>query len=99
MIFTNHFQRQLSYFIQKLNHMDELQAFQEDLEVLVNTLKEAFEADNIRYTIEAETETLYVEIAGLEDFSEDEIVETAGEILEELYLDFEEIILLPYSDN
>lgn len=79
--------------------MDELQAFQEDLEVLVNTLKEAFEADKIRYSIEAETETLYVEISGLEDFSEDEIVETAGEILEELYLDFDEIILLPYSVN
>jgi hypothetical protein len=79
--------------------MDELQAFQEDLEVLVNTLKEAFEADKIRYSIEAETETLYVEISGLEDFSEDEIVETAGEILEELYLDFDEIILLPYAEN
>lgn len=79
--------------------MDELQAFQEDLAFLVNTLKEAFEADKVRYSIEAETETLYVELSGLEDFSEDEIVETAGEILEELYLDFDEIILLPYSDN
>lgn len=79
--------------------MDELQAFQEDLEFLVNTLKEAFEAPKIRYSIEAETETLYVEISGLEEFSEDEIVETAGEILEELYLDFDEIILLPYSEN
>lgn len=74
---------------------DEMDAFEEDIAFLVNTLKDIFEADEVRYQVEAETETLYIRIQGIEDFDEENIEEMAGEVLDELYLDFEQIILMP----
>jgi hypothetical protein len=40
---------------------------------------------------------LYIEIEGLQDYTDEEIEEIAGPILEELDLDFEEILLVPLS--
>jgi hypothetical protein len=74
---------------------DEMDAFEEDIAFLVNTLKDIFEADEVHYQVEAETETLYIRIQGINDFDEESIEEMAGEVLDELYLDFEQIILMP----
>lgn len=75
--------------------MEDLQEFQKDVDFLVDTLKQVFEAEQARYTINAETDSLFIEIEGLEDFTDAEIEEMAGEVLEELDLDFDEIALLP----
>lgn len=74
---------------------DELQAFIEDVEFLVKTLKESFEADEVQFFIDEQNEILYVKLEGLNDYTEEEIEEIASPVLDELDLDFEEIILLP----
>ncbi|MEX0610144.1 MAG: hypothetical protein WD016_09380 [Balneolaceae bacterium] len=73
----------------------ELQAFDEDVEFLIKTLQESFESTDVKSYIDEHNDILYVKLEGLNDYSEDEIEEIAGPILEELDMDFEEIILLP----
>jgi hypothetical protein len=71
-------------------------SFEEDLNVLVETLKESFESSDAEYHIDEVNETLYIKLEGLDDYSQAEIVEIAGPILEELDMDFEEIVFMPY---
>ena len=71
-------------------------SFEEDLNVLVETLKESFESSDAEYHIDEVNETLYIKLEGLDDYSQTEIVEIAGPILEELDMDFEEIVFMPY---
>jgi len=71
-------------------------AFEEDLNMLVQTLKDSFESSEVEYHIDEINETLYIKLEGLEDYAQAEIVEIAGPILEELDMDFEEIIFLPF---
>ena len=75
----------------------EYQAWQEDIEYLVKILKESFESADTSYSVDEYNDILYVELEGLDEYSEEEIVEIAGPILEELDLDFEDIFLLPLS--
>lgn len=74
---------------------DELQAFIEDVEFLIQTLKESFESDDAQFFIDEQNEILYVKLEGLNDYSEAEIEEIASPVLSELDLDFEQIIILP----
>ncbi|MAL17092.1 MAG: hypothetical protein CL670_06160 [Balneola sp.] len=74
---------------------DELQAFIEDVEFLIQTLKESFESDDAQFFIDEQNEILYVKLEGLNDYSESEIEEIAAPVLSELDLDFEQIIILP----
>lgn len=71
------------------------QSYEEDLTFLIETLKASFESTEAEYHVDEHNDTLYVKLEGLEDYSEQEIVEIAGPILEELDMDFEEIIFLP----
>ena len=80
----------------ELNESD-FNAFQEDIAYLVNALKESFESTEARYHEDEINDTLYIELEGLGDYSEDEIQEIAEPLLEELDLDFDEIVLLPLS--
>lgn len=73
----------------------ELDAWHEDVEYLVNILKESFESTDASYYVDDINELLYVELEGLDEYPEEEIIEIAGPILEELDMDFEDIILLP----
>ncbi|MEX2600951.1 MAG: hypothetical protein WD355_04845 [Balneolaceae bacterium] len=73
----------------------ELEAWQEDTAFLVKTLADIFESTDFRYYIDEINETLYVELEGLHDYSDDEIAELAEPVFEELDLDFENIVLLP----
>lgn len=75
----------------------EYQAWHEDIEYLVKVLKESFESTEASYYQDELNNILYVELEGLDEYSNDEIVEIAEPILEELDLDFEDIILLPLS--
>jgi hypothetical protein len=74
---------------------DDIDRFQEDVNALVTTLAEAFKATEFRHFIQEETETLYVSLKGLETFTEEQIQALAVPILDEIDLDFDEIILLP----
>lgn len=76
----------------------EFQAWEEDLEYLVRTLAELFESGRSRHSIDEVNDILYVELEGLEEYGEEEIVEIAEPLLSELDLDFEDIILLPYRE-
>lgn len=80
-----------------MNDADESQIneWQEEVEYLVGVLKESFESSDARYSVDELNDILYVELEGLNDYSEEEIVEIAEPILEEVELDFEDIILLP----
>ena len=71
------------------------QSYEEDLNILIRTLKDSFESTEAEYHVDEHNDTLYVKLEGLEDYSEAEIVEIAGPVLEELDMDFEEIIFLP----
>ena len=74
----------------------DLEAFEEDLRILIDALQESFEANQARYHIDEVHEALYIEIEGLDEYSEEEIQEIASPLLEELDLDFEEIYLVPF---
>lgn len=76
---------------------EEYQAWHEDIEYLVKILKESFESAEASYSVDEINDILYVELEGLDEYSEEEIIEIAGPILEELDLDFEDILLLPLS--
>lgn len=74
---------------------DEIKAFIEDVEFLIQTLKDSFESDDAQFFIDERNDILYVKLEGLNDYQEHEIEEIAAPVLSELDLDFEEIILLP----
>jgi hypothetical protein len=82
--------------------MDELseseyEAWLDDVKYLVHVLKESFESDDARYLLDEENDILYVELEGLQDYTEDEIIEIAEPIFDTLELDFEDIILIPLN--
>ncbi len=73
----------------------EFEEWQKDVNYLVNVLKESFESTDARYTIDDLNDILYVELEGLDEYSEDEIIEIAEPILDTIELDFEDVILIP----
>ncbi len=77
----------------------ELEAWQEDVEYLVKILKQSFESLDASYYIDEMNDLLYVELEGLAEYPDEEIIEIAGPILEELDMDFEDIILLPLKSD
>ncbi len=75
---------------------DAPEAFEEDIERLVEALKAAFGGGGAsRWYHDETTETLYIELECLENMPEEEIEMLAGPVLEDTDLDFEEILLLP----
>jgi hypothetical protein len=73
----------------------EYKEWEEDVKFLVKILRESFESSDASFYLDELNETLYIELEGLSDYSNEEISEIAGPVLEELDLDFEDIILLP----
>ena len=55
-------------------------------------------AEKSRWYLHDQTDTLYVEISGMDNWSEDDIDALMTPIMDDLELDFEEIILLPLTD-
>lgn len=82
--------------MEEFNEKD-IEAWQEDVEYLVYVLKESFESTDAAYSIDDMNNTLYVELEGLEEYPDEEIFEITEPILEEIDLDFEDIILVPYK--
>ncbi len=77
------------------NSESEFEEWQKDVEYLVKVLQESFESADARYSVDDQNDILYIELEGLDDYSEDEIVEIAEPLLEEIDLDFGDVILLP----
>ena len=80
--------------------MDELtdadyEAYEQDIELLVDTLRQCFNADKARYNVIGHQNALFIEIEGLDELAPEEISEVAGPVLDELDMDFDEISLLP----
>jgi len=72
-----------------------LEINENDIELLVDTLRQLFGAEKARYTM---NETmLIIEISGLATLSENEISEIAEPVFEELDPGFEEIMLLNWE--
>ncbi|MCC5925437.1 MAG: hypothetical protein JJU41_02655 [Bacteroidetes bacterium] len=76
---------------------DDLTNFENDIIDLAEQLKAAFNSNNMRWFLHEQTDTLYIELSGLEDMEDELIGQIAEPILDDLDLDFDEIILLPYS--
>ena len=77
---------------------DDLTLFDNEINELVERIKTAFKAEKSRWTLHDQTDTLYVEISGMEDWSEEDIDTLMTPIMDDLELDFEEIILLPLTE-
>jgi hypothetical protein len=73
----------------------EYQSFEEDVQFLVDTLAKCFESVDAEFYIDEHNETLYIKLEGLQEYSEAETEEIAGPVLEEIDMDFEQIVLLP----
>lgn len=71
------------------------EAYEQDIELLADTLRKCFNAEKARYNVAGHQNTLFIEIQGLDELSPEEISEVAEPVLDELDLDFDEIALLP----
>ncbi len=72
----------------------DLDDWKKDIEILVDVLKESFESAEARYYIDDMNEILYIELEGLNEYDASEIEEIAAPVLDELDLDFQDIVLL-----
>ncbi len=77
------------------NNESQIGAWHEDIDYLVTILKESFESSDARYSVDEQNDILYVELEGLQDYDEGEIIEIAEPLLDAIDLDFDDIILLP----
>lgn len=78
---------------------DDYEAYEQDLEILVDTLRKCFNAEKARYSVIGHQNALYIEIEGLENLSNDEIQEVAEPVFNELDMDFDEISLVPLKSR
>lgn len=76
----------------------DFQEWIKDVEYLVKILKESFNSTDARYNIDEMNDTLYVELEGLDQYTDEEIVEIAEPIFDIIDLNFEDIILLPLKN-
>ncbi|HEX6981754.1 MAG TPA: hypothetical protein VF181_03240 [Balneolaceae bacterium] len=74
---------------------NDYEAYEQDIELLVDTLRQCFGAEKARFNIVGHQNTLFIEIEGLDELSQQKIAEVAEPVLEELDMDFDEISLLP----
>jgi len=79
------------------NEEEAISSWKEEVEYLVNVLKESFESTDVNYSVDEHNNILYVELEGLQEYSNEEVVEIAEPIFELADLDFEDIILMPLS--
>src|SRR5690625_7973738 len=77
----------------------EYQAWKEDVVYLVKTLEELFESDSSDFYSDEINNTLYIELEGLSEYSDEEIIDVAEPVLSELDLDFEDVTLLPLHNK
>lgn len=76
---------------------EDYEDYEHDIKLLVDTLRQCFLAEKARYYVAGHQNTLFIEIEGLDELSQDEIAEVAEPVLDELDMDFDEISLVPLS--
>jgi hypothetical protein len=76
---------------------DDLDRFENDIRGLSEALQRAFGATKVRWFNHEQSETLYIEIDGLENIADEDVERIAAPIIDESDLDFEEIILIPHK--
>lgn len=74
---------------------EDYEAYEQDLEILVDTLRKCFNAKKARYSVIGHQNALYIEIEGLDALTNEEIQEVAEPVFNELDMDFDEISLVP----
>ncbi len=79
------------------NNESQYQAWLEDVEFLAKTLAELFESNQYRFNLDETHNKLFVQLEGLEQYSDEEIIEIAEPLLSELDLDFEDVVLVPLT--
>lgn len=72
--------------------------FEAEIKNLIALLRSELGEGKSRWYYDDQSETLYIELESLHSHSEEAIEQKAGPVLEECDLDFEEIILLPFTD-
>jgi len=77
---------------------DDYEAYEQDITILVDTLRQCFMADKARYYVAGHQNTLFIEIEGLDELSQQEISDVAEPVLNELDMDFDEISLVPLTN-
>jgi hypothetical protein len=82
-----------------MSNDDDLSNFDKEINDLVDQIRTIFNTDVSRWFLHEQTDTLYVEIKGIESYPESEVEALLTPIMDELELDFEEIILLPYAES
>lgn len=75
------------------------ESYEQDIKVLVDTLRKCFNSEKARYSVAGHQNTLFIEIEGLDELNPDEISEVAEPVLDELDMDFDEISLLPLTSK
>lgn len=76
---------------------EDYESYEQDLEILVDTLRKCFNAEKARYSVIGHQNALYIEIEGLDKLSNEEIQEVAEPVFNELDMDFDEISLVPLA--
>ncbi|WP_372634479.1 hypothetical protein [Fodinibius sp.] len=79
-------------------HESDYEAYEQDIKLLVDTLRQCFNAEKARYNIVGHQNALFIEIEGLDALSPEEISEVAEPVLDELDMDFDEVSLLPLKN-
>lgn len=74
-------------------------AYEEDLELLTETLRQSFDAERARYYVVGHRNALYIEIEGLDEIEDELIAEIAEPVLDQLDLDFDEVSLIPLGSR
>lgn len=77
---------------------NDYEAYEQDIELLVDTLRKCFNAEKARYNVVGHKNNLFIEIEGLDELTPQEISEVAEPVLDELDMDFDEISLLPLKN-
>ncbi|MCA1800989.1 MAG: hypothetical protein LC662_00845 [Rhodothermaceae bacterium] len=65
-----------------------------ELNRIAGLLAKAFDAKTWQITHDPQSETVFISIAGLDRFSEDQIERIAGPLLDDIDLEYEEIVLI-----
>ena len=83
-----------NHYAMQTKEEHEYESFEQDVDMLVQSLKDSFESTQANYRIDDLNNSLFVYLEGLEDYSEQEIEEFSAPLLEELDLDFEHIFII-----
>jgi hypothetical protein len=62
---------------------------------IATRLASAFGADRYRISHDPQSEAIFIAIPGLDRFTEEEIEAAAGPLLDDIDLEYEEIVLIP----